>query len=77
MGHFHCFAKPGHDGRPGNLDSTGVAETYCSGFAHETFVIGKSWDWKNKEPYTFIKDLKQIEKELKSGKLLYKAAKQD
>jgi len=39
------------------------------------FVIGKEWDWKNEAPYTFIKNLKQIEKELKSGKLLFKAAK--
>ena len=41
------------------------------------FVIGKAWDWDNTESYIFIKDLKQIEKELKSGKLLYKAAKPD
>ena len=41
------------------------------------FVIGKAWGWKNKEPYTFIENLKQIEKELKSGKLLYRAAKED
>ena len=40
------------------------------------YIIGKAWAWENKEPYTFIKHLKQIEKELKSGKLLYKAAKQ-
>ena len=39
------------------------------------FVAGKTWGWKNEEPYIFIKDMKQIEKELKSGKLLYKAAK--
>ena len=39
------------------------------------FVIGKTWDWKNEESYTFIKDLKQIENKLKSGKLLYKSAK--
>jgi hypothetical protein len=39
------------------------------------FVVGKTWNWKNEEPYIFIKNLKQIEKELKSGKLLYKAAK--
>jgi hypothetical protein len=36
------------------------------------FVIGKTWNWKNEEPYTFIENLKQIEKTLKSGKLLYK-----
>jgi hypothetical protein len=41
------------------------------------FVIGKTWGWKNKEPYTFIKNLKQIEKWLKSGKLLYRKAKKD
>ena len=41
------------------------------------FIIGKTWNCKNEEPYTFIKDLNQIEKELKSGKLLYKAAKPD
>ena len=39
------------------------------------FIIGKTWAWKNEEPYTFINDLSQIEKELKSGKHLYKAAK--
>ena len=39
------------------------------------FIIGKTWDWKNEEPYTFINDLSQIEKDLKSGKLLYRAAK--
>ena len=38
------------------------------------FVIGKAWGWKNKEVCTFIKDLKQIEKDLSSGKLLYKRA---
>ena len=37
--------------------------------------IGKTWDWKNEESYTFIKDMKQIEKNLKTGQLLYKAAK--
>ncbi len=39
------------------------------------FVIGKTWDWKNEESYTFIKNLKELERELKSGKLLYKSAK--
>jgi hypothetical protein len=39
-------------------------------------IIGKTWDWENKEPYTFIEDLKQIEQELASGKRLYKATKQ-
>jgi hypothetical protein len=38
------------------------------------FVVGKTWNWKNEEPYTFIENLKQIEKALKSGKLLYKTA---
>lgn len=36
------------------------------------FVVGKTWDWKNGEPYTFLKNLKSIEKDLKSAKLLYK-----
>jgi len=35
------------------------------------FVIGKTWDWKNEEPYTFIKNLKELERELKSGKFIY------
>ena len=39
------------------------------------FIIGKTWNWKNKEPYTFIKDRKPIEKDLKSGKLLYREKK--
>jgi hypothetical protein len=39
------------------------------------FVIGKTWNWKNEESYTFIKDLKQIEKDLAAGKVLYKRIK--
>lgn len=30
------------------------------------FIIGKTWNWENLEPYTFINDLKEIDKELKS-----------
>jgi len=40
------------------------------------FIVGKTWHWTNEEPYTFIEDLKPIEDELKSGKLLYKAEKE-
>jgi zinc protease len=38
------------------------------------FVIGKTWGWKYEEPYTFINNLKELERELKYGKLLYKSA---
>ena len=37
-------------------------------------VIGKTWGWKNEEPYTFINDLRQVESDLKTSKLLYKRA---
>nr|WP_320014109.1 META domain-containing protein [uncultured Desulfobacter sp.] len=37
------------------------------------FIIGKTWNWENLEPYTFINDLKGIDKELKSGKRIYPA----
>lgn len=40
------------------------------------FVIGKTWKWKNDENHTFIHDLKQIEKDLAAGKMLYRRAKQ-
>ena len=40
----------------------------------KNFIIGKTWAWENTEPYTFISDIKQIEKKLKSGKRLYPAA---
>ncbi len=36
------------------------------------FVIGKTWQWENNEPYTFIDNIHRIEVELSSGKLLYK-----
>ncbi len=39
------------------------------------FVLGKSWNWKNDEPYIIIKDIKQIEKDLKSGKLIHSSRK--
>jgi heat shock protein HslJ len=38
------------------------------------FIIGKTWSWENEEPYTFIENLKQVEKDLKSGRILYKKA---
>lgn len=41
------------------------------------FIVGKTWGWKNEEPYTFLKDRKEIEKELKSGKQLYQKAKKE
>lgn len=41
------------------------------------FVIGKTWNWENTEPYTFIKDLKQLERKLQSGTLLYKSANEN
>jgi hypothetical protein len=72
--HFHCVAKPGLDGRAGHLDSAGFAETRSPDLPLRYFVIGKTWHWKNQEPYIFIENLKQIEKALKSGKLLYKTA---
>lgn len=39
------------------------------------FILGKSWQWENEEPYTFIQDIGQIETSLKSGKQIYKAEK--
>jgi len=26
------------------------------------FIIGKTWDWKNAEPYTFINDMRRPRK---------------
>jgi len=39
------------------------------------FIIGKTWGWKNEEPYTFINNIKKLESKLKSGKLIYKRDK--
>ena len=38
------------------------------------FVTGKRWNWKNKEPYQFLKDRKKIDQELKKqkAKLVYR-----
>ena len=38
----------------------------------KVFVVGKTWNWKGKEPYKFIKNRKEIAKDLDTGKLLYK-----
>lgn len=35
------------------------------------FVLGKTWNWDNKEGYTFLKSRREIEKDLESGKHLY------
>ena len=39
------------------------------------FVIGKTWGWKNEEPYTFLDSRSEIEQALKTGKPLYRADK--
>lgn len=39
------------------------------------FVLGKTWNWENEEPYTFLKDLKRIKEPLGSGKRLYSKEK--
>jgi len=36
------------------------------------FVLGKTWNWKNREPYTFIKDMTEIQDDLKDGQLFYR-----
>ena len=36
------------------------------------FIMGKSWDWQNPEPYRFIDELGQIRAELQTGELLYR-----
>ena len=38
------------------------------------FIIGKTWNWPNEEPYTFLKSRQELDKDLKSGKPLYKRA---
>jgi len=38
----------------------------------KTFVVGKTWNWKNTEPVKFIKSRKQIAKDFDAGKLLFK-----
>lgn len=39
------------------------------------FIVGKTWNWKNEEPYAFIEDSGKLAEELESAKLLYRAAK--
>ena len=36
------------------------------------FIIGKTWNWPNEEPFTFLKTRQELDKDLKSGKLLCK-----
>jgi hypothetical protein len=36
------------------------------------FVMGKSWDWQNQEPYVFIRQPAQLPGDLESGELLYR-----
>ena len=35
------------------------------------FVLGKTWNWENKEDMTFIKDRKDIADDLAKGTRLY------
>lgn len=41
------------------------------------FVIGKSWDWQNQEPYTFLSDTEPIEDDLKHAEVFYRRRQKD
>jgi len=36
------------------------------------FILGKTWNWENREPYTFIKSMDEIKGSLEDGRLLYR-----
>jgi hypothetical protein len=37
------------------------------------YVLGKTWNWTNKEPYTFLSDPKELSKEGAGAKLIFQA----
>lgn len=41
------------------------------------FILGKTWNWKNEEAYTFLKERKAIAGKLKKASRLYKKRKKD
>ena len=36
------------------------------------FILGKTWSWENKEPYTFINSMDDIAGQLEGSRLLYR-----
>ena len=46
-------------------------EITAEDFPLKHFVLGKTWNWENKEDMTFIKDRKDIADDLAKGKRLY------
>ena len=37
------------------------------------FVLGKTWNWTNKEPYAFLSDPKELSKKVAGAKLVFQA----
>jgi hypothetical protein len=37
------------------------------------YVLGKTWNWPNKEPYTFLSDPKELPKKVAGAKLVFQA----
>ena len=37
------------------------------------FVLGKTWNWPNKQPYSFLSDPKELSKPIAGAKLVYQA----
>ena len=35
------------------------------------FILGKTWNWENQEPYTFINNKNEIEQSLNNGRLIF------
>ena len=51
-----------------------MADVYAPDLPIKHFMIGKTWNWKNEEPITFIKNRKEVAEEMDAGKLVYKKA---
>jgi hypothetical protein len=66
------FHKPGMMGAQVISTISDSVTIKASNLPVKNIIIGKTWGWENDEPYAFIRDLKEIEKELESGKLVYK-----
>jgi len=49
------------------------AEIHYSEMAVKYFVIGKTWEWENKEEIQFIKSKSDIEDFIENGEQIYKA----
>ena len=72
VGCFEARTKP-RSGHSGHQSSQGLVKAKAPKLPVRHLILGKTWNWANKEPYSFLSDPKELSKPIAGAKLVYQA----